>query len=136
MDNQKRMRAILGVSMGLALSGCSTNYVDSYVAAKDWQSLGEQDALKGHRVRELSSLVDGDLLAAQQKYSTGYEIGRVEFCDIDKAWQLGKSGQNYFGICDGMPDGGEFRQQYNYGHDAFVIEMERESSSDGFGFGY
>ncbi|TDR74628.1 uncharacterized protein DUF2799 [Photobacterium lutimaris] len=126
----------MGASMVLALSACSTNYVDSYVAANDWQSLGEQDALKGHRVRDLTSLADGDLLSAQQKYSTGYEIGRAEFCDIDNAWPLGKSGQSYFGICDGMPDGSEFRQQYNYGHNTFVMEMERESSSDGFGFGY
>lgn len=136
MNNHKRMRALLGVSMVLALSACSSNYVDSYVEANDWQSLGEQDARKGHRVRDLSSLVSGDLFSAQQKYSVGYEMGRAEYCDVDKAWQLGNSGQNYFGICDGLPQGDEFRQQYQYGHDAFVMEMERESSSDGFGFGY
>ncbi|AJR05043.1 DUF2799 domain-containing protein [Photobacterium gaetbulicola] len=136
MHNKNLIRALAGPFMVLALSACSTNYVDSYVAANDWQSLGEQDALKGHRVRDLSSLANGDLLAAQQKYSVGYEMGRAEYCDVDKAWQLGKSGQNYFGICDGLPHGNEFRQQYQYGHDAFVIEMERESSANGFGFGY
>ncbi|MGR5063121.1 DUF2799 domain-containing protein [Photobacterium sp. DNB22_13_2] len=136
MNNKKWMRVLIGASMVLALSACSTNYVDNYVAANDWQSLGEQDALKGHRVRDLSSLVDADLLVAQQKYSAGYEIGRAEYCDVDKAWSLGKSGQSYFGICDGMPDGSEFRQQYQFGYSDFVLEMERESSKDGFGFGY
>ena len=136
MNNHKRMRALLGVSMVLALSACSSNYVDSYVAANDWQSLGEQDARKGHRVRDLSSLVDGDLIAAEQKYSVGYEVGRADYCNVEKAWQLGKSGQSYFGICDGMPDGNDFRFQYNSGRDAFIFEMERESSADDFGFGY
>ena len=137
MNNHKRMRALLGVSMVLALSACSANnYVEAYAAANDWQSLGEQDARKGHRVRDLSSLVSGDLFAAQQKYSVGYEMGRAEYCDVDNAWNLGNSGQSYFGICDGMPDGNEFRRQYQFGYDEFVLEMERESSTDGFGFGY
>ena len=136
MNNKKWMRTLVGASIVLALSACSANYVDSYVEANDWQSLGEQDALKGHRVRDLSSLVSGDLFAAQQKYSVGYEMGRAEYCDIDKAWNLGNSGQSYFGICDGMPDGNEFRRQYQFGYDEFVLEMERESSTDGFGFGY
>ncbi|WP_158262712.1 DUF2799 domain-containing protein [Photobacterium sanctipauli] len=124
------------VIMAFTLAGCSANYVDDYIASQDWQSLGEQDALKGQKVRELSTLVSGDLPAAENKYNLGYEIGRTEYCDVEKAWQLGKSGQDYVGICDGMPDGVEFRRQYNFGHDSFVMDMERESSTDGFGFGY
>ncbi len=99
--------------MALTLVGCAKG-VDELAKEGSWQQIGYQDGVRGQLPRSYSALQE--LGAANQaEYENGYHRGITEFCDADYAFQIGLSGQNYNGSCEGLPESQRFRMEWQRG---------------------
>ncbi|OEF30282.1 DUF2799 domain-containing protein [Vibrio splendidus] len=97
------MKYILLV-LSVMLFGCAQTPPPTSMNTTDWQSFGEEMALKGKTKQTEASLaeaasspsIDADLYAA---YDQGYEVGKTQYCSQNPR-ALGRRGETYLGICD------------------------------------
>lgn len=82
--------------------------------AGEWHQIGYQDGIKGQESRSMANLNQLGTVNFSQ-YEQGYQAGIEEYCNPDLAYQIGLSGQDYLGVCNGMPQGKKFRLQWQRG---------------------
>ncbi|MCW8347852.1 DUF2799 domain-containing protein [Vibrio sp. ZSDZ65] len=107
------MKAIITVLAGLLLFGCA-NGIEELAKQGSWNKIGYQDGVRGQLPRTYSALQELGP-ANHAEYERGYQIGVIEFCDADFAYQIGLSGQYYTGACEGLPDAQRFRMEWQRG---------------------
>ncbi len=95
----------------VALVGCSS---DLYTENSDWSNVGYHDAIKGQPARMPADFT-GVSQGSQAKYEEGYLKGLKEYCNPNAAYQIGLSGQDYQGVCSGMPEEQKFRMEWQRG---------------------
>ncbi len=99
----------------LVLSGCASGVTSQN---QNWQKVGYQDGARGFAARSYTQL--GHISAAQQsEYDEGYNEGVRHYCNPTFAYQIGLSGQDYLGVCDGMKQGQKFRMEWQRGWNAY-----------------
>ncbi|SJL85285.1 DUF2799 domain-containing protein [Vibrio palustris] len=106
------MKISIGV-LALLLAGCSSSAMDQ-PAHSDWYQLGFKDAIRGNDERShstLSSLGAGK----ESEYDSGYAAGLEQYCNPDRAYQMGLNGQQYQGVCDHKKSGQKFRMEWQRG---------------------
>ncbi|MDW6003137.1 DUF2799 domain-containing protein [Vibrio mangrovi] len=114
-----RYRTWLGVmGVSLFLLGCAS--LDESLATQgDWYQIGYRDGIAGHQQRTYKAL--SELGAVQlANYDEGYSEGVKKYCNPDFAYQIGLSGQYYDGVCDGTPDGNQFRMEWRRGWEQYT----------------
>ncbi|MDA9557513.1 DUF2799 domain-containing protein [Vibrio sp.] len=107
------MKYIVLTLVLLGLSGCSQS-LEKMAQDGDWYEIGYQDGVRGRTERsfkELDKLGNADV----SSYSKGYGEGMTEYCNPNAAYQIGLSGQQYEGICEGTPDAQRFRMEWERG---------------------
>lgn len=101
------------------MAGCTAT-TDGLVREGDWYQVGYQDGVTGRPNRSLNDLQQlGDV--DPNDYEQGYLKGLVEYCDPNFAYQIGLSGQEYHGVCEGMPNSQQFRLEFERGQRDFQI---------------
>ncbi|NLS12231.1 DUF2799 domain-containing protein [Vibrio sp. SM6] len=110
------IRIWLCLSIGL-LWGCS-NTTEQLVRDGDWYQVGYRDGISGKLSRPWGELQQLGAVR-QSDYDEGYLEGLDEYCNPDFAYQIGLSGQEYFGACAGTPQGQRFRLEWQRGHQDF-----------------
>lgn len=98
------------IALTVVLAGCSSMPTANNSPA-EWRDYGEKTAIHGKRLltEDAISINDDEQYAA---YVEGYESGQKTYCSKN-AFELGRSGQLYRGICDEMDP--TFRENYNTG---------------------
>lgn len=98
--------------------GCSAGMADLAAEGK-WQELGYRDGLKGQHQKTPSTLQQLATEAQQSvnyhDYEGGYLEGIQEYCNPDHAYQVGLSGNYYYGVCQHTPDAQRFRMEWQRG---------------------
>ncbi len=104
--------AIILLAIGLA--GCVSTETKNMTKSGNWFEIGQQDAQKGWIARNRGELSDlgGDQQEALQKYDKGYKLGLSAYCQPENAIHLGLRGKPYNKVCDKMPHGFQFEQDW------------------------
>lgn len=112
------MKKVLLTAFVITLAGCSANEkTTALVQANDWAQIGSADVANGlikkseARLMKMNEKFAGSG-ADYQAYSNAYDEGLTIYCDIENAYVLGFSQQNYNGICDALPIGERFRDSW------------------------
>ncbi|CAH0541120.1 DUF2799 domain-containing protein [Vibrio marisflavi] len=109
------MKSFIFLFVVVLLSGCVSGLGAS---SDDWHQIGYQDGARGFNPRSYSQL--GHINASEQtEYDEGYNEGIKYYCNPDYAYQIGLSGQDYLGVCDGMKQGQRFRMEWQRGWNAY-----------------
>ncbi len=121
----KKLAFILNVFLMLVLMGCQEDNFGQSGMSKlqcqnsDWAKLGYKDAFNGNlnnrfKKREQECL-KFNISASLENYSTGFELGKLEFCKGQDVFKLGLTGQeNIFNECPNSFEGKseEFKRGY------------------------
>lgn len=106
----------ISLALLVLLSGCAQQVLLTSMQPNEWQQYGQEQALVGYEKlseQQLQSKAKIDVTHVLfQAYSTGYEKGRITYCQQDPTI-LGKRGEMYRGICDDIRP--TFRTWYNNG---------------------
>lgn len=109
------MKTLILLAVVTLLSGCA---IDPISQSDNWHQVGYQDGARGFNARSYSQL--GHISATQQtEYDQGYNEGIRYYCNPNFAYQIGLSGQEYLGVCDGMKQGQKFRMEWQRGWNAY-----------------
>lgn len=106
---------VLPVSLAL-MFGCSSG-VEELAAEGKWDQVGYLDGIKGQPTRSISSLNELGQ-ASRAEYDEGYVKGITEYCNPNFAYQIGLSGQPYYGVCEGTETAQKFRMEWQRGWNA------------------
>lgn len=112
-----KTKSVFCLSAALWLSACVTSpqqQTAQLAQAGEWQQIGYQDGVKGQESRSMSQLTQLGTVNFSQ-YEQGYQAGIEAYCNPDLAYQIGLSGQDYLGVCNGLPEGKKFRLQWQRG---------------------
>ncbi|MEZ8105548.1 DUF2799 domain-containing protein [Vibrio cortegadensis] len=106
-----RKTIVVGLLIGLA--GCAAS-TQQLAEDGDWSEIGYRDGLRGQTQRSYSALNKFGQ-ANQADYDQGYLKGVAEYCNPDHAYQIGLSGFNYEGVCEGTEEAQRFRMEWQRG---------------------
>ncbi|MFC3022754.1 DUF2799 domain-containing protein [Vibrio zhugei] len=97
----------------LVLAGCSSSPA-KLQGKSNWYQVGYKDAIRGNDERSFTTL--SSLNATQESsYEAGYADGLEQYCNPDRAYQIGLNGQGYQGTCDHTKSGQKFRLEWQRG---------------------
>ena len=103
---------------------------ESECAAGNWDDLGYRDGLNGverGQIAEYSTKCSEYGFATDSReYSRGYERGLALYCVPEKAYDKGRSGGSYNGVCIGTLYADEYREAYAQGSAEYQIEAEHQ----------
>lgn len=118
----KKLALVLGV---LALSACSSQQI-SHDPQTMWTEAGKRAAQTGMAKLDKSGLeakLKGEAVTDEhyQYYLDGFAQGQKNFCDPNKAFDYGMTGQHYMDQCAGMPDEEQFKYNWNRGFEQYLF---------------
>lgn len=117
--------ALLSFSL---LSGCAS-LSESACKEGQWEEIGLADGHNGEKVdvihSHIKSCAEYGIGLDTKLYRKGYERGLRFFCNPDKAFDLGYSGQEYNNVCTNK----KFNSEYQLGYEIHNISKEIERIS-------
>ncbi len=104
------------------ISSCATMSKEQCQVG-DWKGMGLIDGQQGHLRTRLAShqeaCAEHGINVDKKQYLGGYKEGLKLYCNIDSAYELGKSGQYYRGVCNS-----KFTARYKQGKEVYDLETE------------
>jgi hypothetical protein len=118
--------ALLGA---LVLASCAT-LSQEQCEAGDWRAIGFSDGADGRPADRISSHVEAcsefGIAVDNAVYQTGRAEGLRVYCRLSHAERQGRSGERYFGVCEGEL-GVAFARVHGAGREVFNLEVELNS---------
>ncbi|MDH4317176.1 MAG: DUF2799 domain-containing protein [Desulfobulbaceae bacterium] len=123
-----RHEVLFGLFSGIVLltNGCATMN-ESECRHADWRIIGMEDGASGkqssHIGRHRSACAKYGVIPNLNQYLLGYDQGLVQYCTEQSGYSVGKSGEDYNGIC---PQGSEalFLEGYRRGREIYLLQQE------------
>lgn len=113
----------------LLVASCAT-LSQEQCEAGDWRAIGFNDGADGRPADRISSHVEAcseyGISVDTALYQTGRTEGLRVYCRLSNAEQQGRSGERYFGVCEGEL-GVAFARVHAAGRDVFNLEAELNS---------
>ena len=115
------------LAAGALLSGCGSSEKNSLVCnSVDWFEIGRIDGSKGLPQSNLDmhkQRCSGELPAAKEMlYLNGRKTGLTSYCTPQNAWELGKTGKDYRGVCSSLNEE-LFLKKYRQGKKLYEMQM-------------
>jgi hypothetical protein len=100
----------------------------------DWHAVGFEDGARGYPVEQIAqyrkSCADYGVAPDLAQYQAGRQSGLVEYCQPDRAFQIGSTGAGYRGVCPVELEA-EFLPAYQAGKRLHTLESGvRTADSD------
>lgn len=126
-----RKLAILLAKLTL-LAGCGggASVSQNQCIASDWETLGYRDGVNGIRSSRLlahqDACVEHGIIPDRTAYMRGWEDGVREYCQPNRAFEIGELGQGHDNVCpQGMQT--EFTTAYREGRKLYLARVEVSS---------
>lgn len=109
--------------------GCTTMSQKECLSS-DWYAVGYDDGYRGYTAVQFSkhhkACAKHGVTADFQAYQSGREQGLLVFCKPERAFQIGKQGKSYQGVCPETVEQ-EFLSAYHAGNRLYKIKAEINS---------
>lgn len=110
----------------LFLSSCAT-LSESACKKGNWKEIGNKDGVKGERLsvvdEHAKACSDYGVTVNKDLYTEGYKNGLKTYCKVDRAFDLGYSGESYNYVCKDK----KFEAEFNLGHKIYSLKNELEN---------
>ena len=118
-------------SATLALTGCISPSPEVITCQqRDWYEVGRRKGASGQPLSSLEAQTEQDPCFKSKTlhalYENGYQLGLLEFCTEDNAYELGRSGQKYFHVCPAEIEL-SFIDSYRRGQRVYALENNNRS---------
>lgn len=121
----KHFRQLAYVTVVIFLSGCAAMNEQECQTAS-WYDIGLEDGSAGRPMTNLSAYRQAcakhGVTADAGQYNQGYNEGVINFCTPQKGYNLGRNGQQYYGVCP-APLERPFVSAYQEGNKIFQQEQ-------------
>lgn len=123
-----RLKSILFVFIGIALSACASHEKAADCLNRDWYEVGRSTGAKGAGPTEPKKLTNYcDFTEASESYRLymqGYNAGLAEYCTPENAFHMGRTNRDYSkGLCPSFLEG-EFMAALERGQKVAKLEVE------------
>ena len=112
----------------LTATGCASRAERFGCSDKDWYELGRRDGVQGltlTRADRYAQECPSDFTAEKETmYANGRNAGLVEYCDVANAYDLGRMGLAYQGVCPVLSEP-DFLKEFRRGQAARQAELEK-----------
>ena len=120
------LRIFFGLGMLALVSACATLDEGECLSA-NWYEIGLQDGSNGksasHFSRHVKACQKHGVIPQQSPWREGREAGLRLFCVPDRAYQVGRNGNSFPGVCN-PAETVEMRPAYDWGREYYLIGQE------------
>ena len=115
------------VALTAVMAGCAGGLSKQECALADWHAIGFEDGAKGLPQTQVSrhrkSCAEHGVALQLNEYRDGWQSGIDAYCQPGNAYNLGRKGSNYQGVC---PDSVEPTFLAAYGEGRSLYSLERD----------
>ena len=126
--NSRVFQIIILSLLLLLLGACTSLRKPAAVKCQeaDWYELGRRDGANGEKPKSLEGVkaicADSQQVSLYDLYNNGYFSGLTEFCSLETAFELGRTGQNLAQICPADVQV-NFKKRYSQGRQYHRLEV-------------